>query len=173
MPTNPFKPPDTDSTKNPPPPVPAGSPLKAVLAGLAVDIGGTAVLGVVISVLWAIQLAAQGLSDSDLKEAMAHLPRDSALNVAGTLLGALLSVLGGYVCARIARRDEFRVGLVMAAISAGLGLVMMGAENEDGELLLLLTAATVACNLLGVKYGAERNRRGDAPAGPDEGASTP
>ena len=46
------------------------------------------------------------------------MPPQSALTMLGILLGALMSVLGGYVCARIVRRDEYRVGGIMAARSA-------------------------------------------------------
>lgn len=172
MSTNPFKPPETDSAKNPRPSEPPGSPLKAVLMGLAVDIGGTAVFGVVISVMYAFQLHGQGVPDADMHEAMENMPHDSALYIGGILLGALMSVCGGYVCARIARRDEYRPGLVMAAISAVLGL-MLGAHPGLDAMTLLLTLTGIACNLLGVKYGAEYNRRAQAPADPAEDASTP
>jgi hypothetical protein len=171
MPTNPFQPPETDPTRNPRP-VPPGSPLKAVLAGLAVDIGGTTLLSMVVAVLYALQLHAQGLSEGEMREAMAHMPRDSALYIGGTLLGALLSVAGGYVCARVAGRDEFRIGLVMAAVSGLVGLLMGGA-NEAPDMTALFALTGVACNLLGVKYGAEHNRRARGPAGPAKDASTP
>ena len=165
MPTNPFKPPETDSTKAPRPPASAGSPLRAVLTGLAVDIGGSTVLGVVISLIYAVQLHGQGVAEGQMREAMDNMPHDSALYIAGTVLGASMSVLGGYVCARVARRDEYRAGAVMAAVSALFG-VMMTAHPSFDEMTLLLMVTGAACNLLGVKYGAEHNRRAEAPAGP-------
>ena len=171
MPTNPFKPPETDSTKGPRPPATAGSPLKAVLMGLAVDIGGSTVLGVVISLVYAVQLHGQGVAEGDMREAMDNMPHDSALYIAGTLLGALMSVLGGYVCARVARRDEYRAGAVMAAVSVIFGLMMTAHPSLD-EMTLLLMVTGAACNLLGVKYGAERNRRAEAPADPAKDSST-
>jgi hypothetical protein len=171
MPTNPFQPPETDPARKPPP-VPPGSPLKAVLAGLAVYIGGTTLLSMVVAVLYALQLHAQGLSEGEMREAMAHMPRDSALYIGGTLLGALLSVAGGYVCARIARRDEYRIGLVMAAVS-GLAGLLLGGVDEAADMALLLTFTGIACNLLGVKYGADHNRRAQAPSAPTKDASTP
>ena len=170
MPTNPFKPPETDSTKGPRPPATAGSPLRAVLTGLAVDIGGSTVLGVVISLVYAVQLHGQGVAEGDMREAMDNMPHDSALYVAGTLLGALISVVAGYVCARIARRGEYRAGTVMAAVSAVFG-VMMTAHPSFDEMTLLLTLTGAACNLLGVKYGAEHNRRAEAPADPAKDSS--
>jgi hypothetical protein len=172
MPANPFQPPETDPTRTPPPPLPPGSPLKAVLMGLAVDIGGTALLSMVVTVVYVLQLHGQGLSEDETREAMAHMPHDSALYVGGTLLGALLSVAGGYVCARIARRDEFRIGLVMAALS-GLGGLLLGGDSDAADMAVLFTLTGIACNLLGVKYGAERNRRTRAPAAPAKDPSTP
>ena len=171
MPSNPFQPPETDPAKNLRP-VPPGSPLKAVLWGLAVDLGGTVLLGVVIAALFAMQLHGQGLSDDEIHDAMGHMPHDSALYIAGTLLGALLSVAGGYVCARVARHDEFRIGSVMAATSALVGL-LLGVSDEEADMVALLTLTSVACSLLGVKYGADRNRREQAPAEPPQDTSTP
>jgi hypothetical protein len=158
---NPFKPPETDSTKNPLPPAAAGSPLKAVLVGLAVDIGGSTLIGMLLSIAYAIQLQASGLSDSEVTDAMQHVPRAAGVSIVGTLLGALMSVAGGYVCARIVRRDEYRVGLVMAAACAVFGLGVEASQGVD-DMTFLLMATGFACNLLGVKYGAERNRRDDA-----------
>ena len=172
MPNDPFKPPETDSARNPLPPAAPGSPLRAVLTGLAVDIGGTTLLSMVITVLYAAQLHGQGLSASETRDAMGHMPHDSALYILGILLGSLMSVAGGYVCARIARRNEFRTGLVMATVSAGLGL-LLSSPDEAADMMLLLTLATVACNLLGVKYGAEHNRRSEASAAAAKDASTP
>jgi hypothetical protein len=171
MPTNPSKPPETDSPRNPRPPATPGSPLKAVLIGLAVDIGGTWVLSAVLSIFQVIQLMGQGLSESEVRQALENPPHDSALYVGATLLGASMSVLGGYVCARIARRDEYRAGAVMAAVSAVFG-VMMAAHPAFDEMTLLLTVTGIACNLLGVKYGAEHNRRAEAPADPSKDSST-
>ena len=172
MPSNPFQPPETDPAKHPPPAVAPGSPLKAVLWGLAVDLGGTALLGIVITVMYATQLHGQGLSDDEIHDALGHMPHDSAPYIVGTLLGALLSVAGGYVCARIARRDEFRIGLVMAATSALVGL-LLGSANEEADMMALFTLTSIACNLLGVKYGAARNRRDQASADPPQDASAP
>ena len=95
-----------------------------MLTGVAVDIGGSAVIGFVLAAIYALQLESQGVSEADMREAMSHIPPDSAVAVAGTLLGALVSVFAGYVCARIVRRGEYRCGCVMTAIVAVYGLVI-------------------------------------------------
>ena len=169
---NPFKPPETDSTKSPRVPDVPGSPLKAVLSGLAVDIGGSVALGIVLDQVYALTLGGQGLTDSQVEDAMQHIPPASAFGVLGILLGALMSVAGGYVCARIVLRDEYRVGATMAAVSAFLGLAFSSSDDPAG-LTLLLVACTVACNMLGVKYGSEQNRRLEALSAPPSDTSTP
>jgi len=153
-------------------PLSAGSPLRAVLTGVAVDIGGSAVIGFVLAAIYALQLESQGVSEADMREAMSHIPPDSAVAVAGTLLGAIVSVFAGYVCARIVRRDEYRYGAAMTAIVAVYGLVIDGGGTVD-EMALLFTACTIACNLLGVKFGTEHNRRADAAARPPTDAPRP
>ena len=172
MSNNPFKPPDTDLRGKPPP----NSPVKAVLVGLAIDIGGSTLVGILLSIAYAATLVNTGLSEDELKEAVTHIPPDSVFSIAGTLLGAACSVLGGYVCARIVCRDEFRTGAVMASLSGFLGLTLGSSDTPD-DLLFLLTLSTVACVMLGVKYGRERNQRGEvpppAPPAPPEEASGP
>ena len=172
MSNNPFKPPETDSSKTPRVPDVPGSPLKAVLSGLAVDIGGSVVLGIVLDQVYALSLSGQGLTDSEIADAMQHIPPASAFGVLGILLGALMSVAGGYVCARVVLRDEYRVGGAMAAVSALLGLAFSSSDDPSG-LTLMLVLCTVACNMLGVKYGSERNRRLEALSAPPSDTSTP
>jgi hypothetical protein len=165
MSNNPFKPPDSDMKNRPsgPPGEPPvqGSPLKAVLTGLVVDLGGSTVISIVLSLLYHAQLARSGMSEDQITDAMNHIPPQSMFQIWGILLGALCSVAGGFVCARIVRRDEVRVGAVMAALSGFVSLLLGGATSDD--MTLLLTLCTVACVMLGVKYGREANRRDAAP----------
>ena len=168
---DPLKPSETDSTKNPRVPDVPGSPLKAVLSGLAVDIGGSAVLGIVLDQVYALTLGGQGLTDGEIADVAQHMPPASAFGVLGILLGALMSVAGGYVCARIVLRNEYRVGGAMAAVSALLGLAFSSSDDPAGMTALLILC-TVACNMLGVKYGAEHNRRREALSRPPSDTPT-
>jgi len=168
---NPFKPPETDSSKNERAPDVPGSPLRAILSGLAVDLGGTAVLGIVLEQLYALTLKGQGMSAADIDEAIQHIPAASTIGVLSIVLGALMSVAGGYVCARIVLRDEYRVGGVMAGISALLALAL-SSSGDPSDITALLILCTAACNMLGVKYGSEQNRRLEALAAPPSDSPT-
>ena len=152
--------PDTDLRDRPPR---AGSPLRAILTGLTVDVGGSVLTGALLTIVYSASLAASGMSSDDITEALKNLPPTSAVAILGILAGSCWSVAGGYVCARIVQRDEYRVGSVMAWMSVFLGLLLGGAD-EPGDMLVLTSLTTIACVLLGVMYGVAANRRREGPA---------
>ncbi|HEX2825212.1 MAG TPA: hypothetical protein VHP37_02590 [Burkholderiales bacterium] len=134
------------------PPRKPGSPVKAVLAGLAIDVGGSLLVGVLMTILYAGSLASRGMSDDEIAAALAKAPDDPAIFIVGSLAGGALSLLGGFVAARIARRDEYRVGAILAALAAliGFGLSWDAYTPIQNALLTLLTAGAV---MLGVRLG--------------------
>ena len=146
--TSPGKPAKTPAT-----------PLQAIACGLVVDLGGSALIGLLLNLAYAAQLSAGGMASDQVDEALKNLPPESTVAVLGLLLGSLCSVAGGYVCARMAGRDEYRLAIIMAMVSVFIGLALGGDGPDD--MTLLLSACEFACVLLGAKYGRERNQ---APA---------
>ena len=161
----PFEPPPSDVDDRPPRREPGGSPLRAIVIGLVVDLGGSVVLYLLLTILYAASMQHAGMSPEQLKAAMDHIPSDSWAAVLGLLLGAGLDVFSGFVCARVAQRDEWRVGGALALISSLCTLMLSDAGDSAADLTLLLTACTASCTLLGVKYGREFNRRPAEAAG--------
>src|SRR5215510_11032931 len=98
MPENPYSPPKGEVEDYPKQP---WSPIKAVLLGLAVDVGGSMLLGLLLGMGYAIVLAASGMQADEIALALADLSPWSWISIFGTLMGCGLSVLGGYVCARV------------------------------------------------------------------------
>ena len=97
-------------------------------------------------------------SGSTIKRADA----DPLLSTLDLGVGVLCSVLGGYVCERIARRRDYKAGAVLAALSAVLGLAM-GAGAASAPMLALLVFLTVGSVLLGTRLGfAAPAERSDA-----------
>jgi len=150
---NPYKAPTAPVKDALPPP---RSPIVAVLAGLAVDIGGTVVAGIVIAIVYAIILASQGLDAEKIQTVLSTVDPSSTYFAVGTLMGFGFSVLGGYVCARLARRRERRLALIQGLLSAAIGLSMAGDDFEIGVNIgmSLLTALSV---VLGGELGRRRN----------------
>jgi hypothetical protein len=89
---------------------------------------------------------------------MSTIPTDSWLFYAATVVGLGFSVLGGYVCARVARRSELKLGAILAAVSAVLGIVLSADHYQLGT-LLSLTLAGIGAVLLGARLGYAKNRR--------------
>ena len=153
MQNNPYTPPKAPLKDQP---RVAGSPVKAVLVGLAIDVGGSLLVGLVVGGLYAVSLASQGMSEAEIAEVLTNIPGDSWVSIVGMLAGAVLSFVGGFACARIAGRAEYRLGLILAFLTAAFGLFMSW-EAYTPLQNVLLTLSTAACVLLGAKFGRAAN----------------
>lgn len=151
---NPYTPPQAELADAEPQP---GSPVKAVVLGLVVDIGGTLVASAVLGIIYGISLAASGASQEEIAEISANLPLDSWPIIGSTVFGCAFSVLGGYVCARIVKRAEYKYGAFVAVISAILGL-LMGAGHYSELANVSLTVLTFLMVMLGARLGYAKNR---------------
>lgn len=151
---NPYAPPQA-SVKDLPPA--AGSAVKAVSLGLLADIGGTLVATTVFLLGYGIVLGASGASAEEIAAAADLTSTDSWLFYAGTLVGLCFSVLGGYVCARIARRAELKLGAVLAVLSAAIGILLADDHYQLGT-LLSVTLASIGAVMVGARLGYAKNR---------------
>jgi MFS family permease len=127
-----------------------GSTLKGVIAGLVVDLLSTMLFGVVASIGWGIALGAAGHSQQEIEMALTRADADPLMSATFLAVGVLCSVLGGYVCERIARRGDYHAGAILAALSAVLGLAI-GASSTSAPMLGLLAFLTVGSVLLGTR----------------------
>ena len=152
---NPYAPPGAAVEDLPAKP---GSALKAVSLGLVADIGGTLAGGIVLMVIYGIVLGATGASAEAIMASAADFnATDSWLFYLGTVVGLGFSVLGGYVCARIARRAEMKLGAVLAVLSAVIGLLLSANEYQLGA-LLSITLASIGAVMIGARLGYAKNR---------------
>lgn len=145
---NPYAPPEAKLADAPASP---GSAFKAVALGVAADLGGTLLAGILIGLV----MLGAGIAPEAL-DAMAKSPDAWPFWVGGAA-GLGCSLLGGYVCARIARRNEMRLGAVVAAISGIAGFAMTGDDLQLGT-LLAMTLLSIGAVLYGARWGAARNR---------------
>lgn len=138
--------------------VPNGSRIKAVLAGLAVDIGGSLLFGFAYIMIYSLAMAGTGADDEQIAASLTALTEDPWFDAGGTAIGFLFSALGGYVCARIARHAEYRLGAIVAAVSIAFGLIVGTGEDSPIREAALIAAA-FASTLAGTWIGASRNAR--------------
>lgn len=152
MSDNPFAPPASevrDVSSRP------GSPIKGVILGLLVDIGGSVVAGMLIGAAFAVFMAQSGMPAEEIFAALSNTRFASPLFVVSTMAGAGFSVLGGYICQRIARRQNYRLALVLAGLSTILG-VAMSWSTYSPLAHALLTLLNVASVLLGTRLAGRQ-----------------
>jgi uncharacterized membrane protein YfcA len=132
--------------------------VKAVVYGVLIDVGGSLVAGLALAIAYSVVLAASGAGAEEIERRLSEPDPASWLSLLGFLLGCTASLLGGYVCARVAAVDEMRPVGMVAAVSGVVSLLMGGsayAFEWDALLALLGMAAVFA----GGWAGARRNRR--------------
>ena len=134
-------------------------PVKAVIVGALIDVGGTLTAGIVVGIALSAVLASRGLSIEQIEQELTSIEPGSAVGLLSSVLGALISLCAGYVCARIAGAREYHAGAMLATVSLAFGLVLGGGYYSVGE-HLALGGLTVASVMLGVHFGARRNRLG-------------
>lgn len=154
---NPYAPPEATVHDLPARP---GSAFKAIALGLATDIGGTLLATIVLAVIYGVALGAAGIKGDEIAATIRASATDSWFFYATTLVGLGFSVLGGFVCARIARRSELKLGAILATLSAVSGLALAGDEQQQLGTLLSLTLLGIGAVLVGARLGLARNRRG-------------
>lgn len=126
MATDPYRPPAADvsaAEKRDRP----GSAVKAILLGLAVDIGGTIVAGTAIATAWGVVLGAGGAGTEDIDR---FFRESSAFQWAGLSIGLAFTGLGAYVAARIANRAEYRFALMLGLCSLAFGEIVLGGMSD-------------------------------------------
>lgn len=156
MPHNPYSPPEAPLADQPPPP---GSPWKAVGLGLLVDIGGTMVLGTVFAILAGVVMASQGYSAEEAEATFSGPVLDSWVSAGAMLLGLGCSVVGGYVCARIVRRQELTFAAIQGVLANVLGLLLASGPDAADDRPFLLLAVSFVAVMAGAVWGQLRNRR--------------
>ena len=155
MSEDPFKPPSSDVDVRETKP---GSAVKAVVLGALVDFGGSILATFLFYAVFGAYLGATGGSAEELAAAAAATGTGSPMQIALNMVGCMFSVLGGYVCARIAKHSEYRLGAILSVVTVVIGYVFVGGDDGSG-LLAIYSLLTVASVMVGSHLGAIRNRR--------------
>lgn len=135
-----------------------GSPLKAIFLGLLTDIGGTTVASFIIGIGYAIMLARQGMAAEEISKSVAVMDTLSPLGLFTVAVGLMFSICGGYVCARIAKRDEYRNCAIQAVMSCGFVFLMKSPPASWAE-FIILSLLSIAALFLGAWLALRLNHR--------------
>ena len=147
-----FKPPATEVRDRP---RGKGSAVKGLVLGAVVDLGGTLLFSILLSMVFAIFMTAGGRSPQEIQAALARSDADPLLSGIGLVGGCAFSILGGYVCERVARQGNYRLGVILSCILAAVGLLLSW-STYSLPMLGLFTALTFGSTLLGTRLGLER-----------------
>jgi hypothetical protein len=105
--------------------------LKGVAIGNIADIVSSNIIGVLLAAYILISSAPSRLADGSATEV---LMANSFFRVAVIILGALCSVLGGYVSARTAKHDDVLNGALSSVLCIGIGVYALLTESVASHL---------------------------------------
>lgn len=99
---------------------------KALLFGIAADMGGTFAASLIIFPMFAGDLFSQDMSPEEIEAAMQTLSQDSGFLLASLVVGLAFSALGGYVAARVAKKDIYLNAGLVGVFGLFIGLLFGG-----------------------------------------------
>jgi MFS family permease len=155
MQNNPYVPPVAELKDAPRPP---GSPVKAIVLGFLIDVLGTLLGVTILGVGYTFVMARQGLSAEQMQSVMQKQSMTTPFGLTSLLVGTAFSVLGGWICSRIVRRNELKFGAILAALITLIGLVLAGTERMSSPELVVTSILTVVAVMGGAALGRSGNK---------------
>ncbi|MGD8593662.1 MAG: hypothetical protein PVF82_12550 [Gammaproteobacteria bacterium] len=125
-----------------------GSLFKSVGIGIVIEIVGTISVSIILGILYGLFLSSQGQSPEEVLTAMEQMDPLSAIGLTESFFGLLVSILAGYVCARIANSKSYRSVGILSALSAILGS-LAALTVYSWWALLLMDGITIVAILFG------------------------
>jgi hypothetical protein len=95
---------------------------------------GTLAASVVIAIVYAAMLAAEGLAPKQIQATSTANDTGSDYFLVNAVVGIVFSLLGGYVCARTVRRNELRVTAILALLVLGTRVFHGSRWHRSGAL---------------------------------------
>lgn len=118
--------------------------IKAIALGVLADIGGSVLAGILLLSWFVGDAIAPDIPADEAEEIMRGLSQDGGFLTLSLLLGLAFTGLGGYVAARVARRELYLNAGLVGVISLVLGLLFGGPGPfwfEVAGFLLIVPAA--------------------------------
>lgn len=151
MEDNPYSPPNAEVNHTA---SQRGSPVKAVLFGLAVDIVGSVLAEIVIVMIYTLIQLSSGGSPEAIGEAL--VSPTSPVRIVTITMGVAFSMLGGFTCARVAQSTNYKLGIVLATLSVCSGVLLSGGRVSVQTILIMATLSFGSV-LIGTRMGLRRS----------------
>lgn len=140
--------------------------LLGIIVGGIIDVVATTILAVPVMVVAAARANVEQLPKAEqAKAVLAMMHASPGLQISGWILGGLCSVLGGYVAARIADREELLNGTLSAYLCTAMGIYALARGSSTMPLWQHVVAlvASPALAALGGYLRARQIGRGYSP----------
>jgi len=131
-------------------------PVIAVIAGVLIDLLGTIIIAVLIGLALGFYLLSQGVAESELEAVLTARITHAPWNIFLIALGASISVLAGYVTAKIAKHGVYLYAGIVGCISGGFGY-STGLDEYSVPLNVSLALLTIAATIVGAFLWLRRN----------------
>ncbi|WP_148717230.1 hypothetical protein [Chitinolyticbacter meiyuanensis] len=129
-----------------------------------IDFLGSNLLGFVLGIAYGMVLTLRGMPLDEVQAHMAALTWHSPFMLLTILLGTSISVLAGFLCARSAKRHEYRCAVIAVTLSSGL-MTWLIWDQFSMAVSLGLLLLSYAAFLTGARWGCLANRKALAIAG--------
>jgi hypothetical protein len=137
--------------------------LKGVAVGGIVDVVSSGFAGVPLAIYAMVRSQATSLPEAQRTAALTTAMHAPGIHAAAMLIGALCSVLGGYVAATLAKRGEVMNGALSAWFCVAIGIYSV-AWGSGSVSALQQVVTFVLSPLLGALGGYLRLRQLGAPS---------
>ena len=128
--------------------------IKAIGIGVLVDIAGSLITALIFAIVYSIILSQQGHSTTEIESMMTG---SSFVYLVSLILGLGCTVLGGFVCARIAKREEVKHSAIMGVGGLVLSLLSTG-DPEPVWYLIIGVILTVPMAVVGGYIAYTKNK---------------
>jgi len=136
-----------------------GSPIKAVAISAVVDIGGTTLLGIVMGIVYSAVMAANGMSTEEIVKEISAQDKFSNFSIFGMVLGSVISIYAGYLCAKIVNYNEYRFVAILGVVLIIFSLLISGSYYSTIE-NLFFSVLSIGCVYLGAwLYVSNKNKQ--------------
>lgn len=139
-----------------------GSRVLAIFTGFVIDIGGSMVLGIVHAFLYSVVMALNGVPPEQIVSSLKTMDSSSQMNgifFIHATVGGLLSIFGGYVCARIVNYSEYKYAAILAMISACYAWILVIGAGSPILRSVILTIISIVCIMSGAHIHVKKRKR--------------
>ena len=131
-------------------------PVMAVIAGVLIDLLGTIIIAVLIGFALGFYLLSQGVAESELETVLTARLTQLPWNIAIIALGAAMSVLAGFVTAKIVKHGVYAYAGAVGCISGIFGF-WTGLNNTSMPLNISLALLTILATVFGAFLWLRKN----------------